>query len=66
MADDKAKSGESGDVLGRLEQFFKGLSLRQRVLLGAGVVVVGATLWGFVEKYSASSFARWGDVAGPG
>jgi flagellar M-ring protein FliF len=49
MADDKAKSGESGDVLGRLEQFFKGLSLRQRVLLGAGVVVVGATLWGFVE-----------------
>jgi hypothetical protein len=41
MADDKAKSGESGDVLGRLEQFFKGLSLQQRVLLGAGVVAGG-------------------------
>jgi flagellar M-ring protein FliF len=48
MAEDKAKSAESGDVVGRLQEFYQGLSLRQRVLLGAGVVLVAATLWVFV------------------
>ncbi len=46
MADTKPQSFE--DVLGRLEQFFQGLSFKQKVLLAGGVIVVGATLWVFV------------------
>jgi flagellar M-ring protein FliF len=48
MADDKAKSSENSDVFSRLQEFYQGLSLRQRVLLGVGVVLVGGTLWVFV------------------
>jgi flagellar M-ring protein FliF len=48
MADDKPKSSDNTDALGRLREFYQGLSLRQRALLGAGVVLVGATLWVFV------------------
>jgi flagellar M-ring protein FliF len=36
------------DTLQRLEQFFKGLTLNQRLLLAGGAVLVGATLWIFV------------------
>lgn len=38
----------SSDVLARLTQFFKGLSLQQRLLLAGGAVLVGGTLWAFV------------------
>jgi len=38
----------SNDVLHRLEQFFKGLTLNQRLLLAAGAVLVGGTIWVFV------------------
>ncbi len=48
MAEDKPKSSENADVLGRLREFYQGLSVRQRALLGAGVVLVAATLWVFV------------------
>jgi len=44
-----ANSAQSGsDVLHRLGQFFQGLTLNQRLLLGAGAVLVAATLWVFV------------------
>jgi flagellar M-ring protein FliF len=46
MADDKAQSFD--DVLGRLGQFFKGLSFQQRLWMGAGVALVAGTLWVFV------------------
>ncbi len=46
MAEDKSPS--SDDVLGRLGQFFQGLSVPQRLWLGAGVVLVAGTLWVFV------------------
>jgi flagellar M-ring protein FliF len=46
MADDKPQSFE--DVLGRLGVFFKGLSFYQRLWIGAGVALVGGTLWVFV------------------
>ena len=36
------------DFLHRLEQFFQGLTLNQRVLLAGGAIVVGAVLWVFV------------------
>ena len=36
------------DVVPRLTQFFKGLTLNQRMLLVAGVVLVAGTLWVFV------------------
>src|SRR5277367_4814753 len=36
------------DIAQRLGQFFQGLTLNQRLLLGVGAVVVGATLWAFV------------------
>jgi flagellar M-ring protein FliF len=36
------------DVLQRLEQFFQGLTLNQRLLLAGGAALVGATLWIFV------------------
>jgi flagellar M-ring protein FliF len=43
---DNAQTGS--DVLHRLEQFFRGLTLNQRLLLAGGAVLVGATLWVFV------------------
>lgn len=46
MAETKPQSFE--DVLGRLGQFFQGLSLKQKALFAGGVIVVGATLWIFV------------------
>ena len=45
MAD---KPQTANDVLHRLEQFFRGLTLNQRLLLAGGAVLVGATLWVFV------------------
>ena len=38
----------ASDVLQRLTQFFKGLTLNQRLLLAAGAVLVGGVLWAFV------------------
>ncbi len=46
MADAKAQTFD--DVIHRLGEFFKGLSLQQRLLLLAGVALVGGTLWVFV------------------
>jgi flagellar M-ring protein FliF len=46
MADNKPQSFD--DVMQRLGEFFKGLSLQQRMLLGAGVALVAGTLWVFV------------------
>lgn len=54
MADDKPQSFE--DVLGRLRRFFAGLSLRQRLLLGGGAVLVAATLWAFVALLGQPKF----------
>ena len=45
----KADSSQSvNDVLHRLEQFFQGLTLNQRLLLAGGAALIGLTLWGFV------------------
>jgi len=38
----------ANDVLERLSQFFKGLSLKQRLLLAGGAALVAAVLWVFV------------------
>src|SRR5579864_4990231 len=38
----------ANDVLERLTQFFKGLSVKQRLLLACGAVLVGGVLWVFV------------------
>jgi flagellar M-ring protein FliF len=46
MAD--AKSQSFDDIVHRLAEFVKGLSFGQRLLLGAGVVLVAGTLWVFV------------------
>jgi flagellar M-ring protein FliF len=46
MADNKAQSFD--DVLGRLGEFFKGLSFQQRFMLVGGVALVGGILWVFV------------------
>lgn len=54
MADDKPQSFD--DVLGRLGQFFKGLSFQQRLWLGAGVVLVAGTLWGFVALLGQTKY----------
>src|SRR5580698_7247879 len=43
---DNPSSGN--DMLHRLQQFFRGLTLNQRLLLGGGAVLTGLTLWGFV------------------
>ena len=44
-----ADAPQSGnDFLHRLEQFFQGLTLNQRILLAGGAVLVGAVLWVFV------------------
>jgi flagellar M-ring protein FliF len=45
MADPKPSGS---DVFERLQQFFHGLSLQQRLLLAGGAVLVGGTLWAFV------------------
>src|SRR5260370_24544829 len=46
MPDHKPQSFNA--VLHRLGEFFKGLSFQQRFMLGAGVALVGGTLWVFV------------------
>jgi flagellar M-ring protein FliF len=46
MADNQPQSFD--DAMHRLGEFFKGLSFRQQLLLGAGVALVGGTLWVFV------------------
>jgi len=46
MADDKSRSLDDG--MHRLGEFFRRLSLQQRLWLAAGVVLVGGTLWVFV------------------
>jgi flagellar biosynthesis/type III secretory pathway M-ring protein FliF/YscJ len=38
----------ANDVLERLTQFFKGLSVKQRLLLAGGAGLVGGVLWVFV------------------
>jgi flagellar M-ring protein FliF len=38
----------ANDVLRRLQQFFQGLTLQQRLLLAGGAALVGATIWIFV------------------
>jgi flagellar M-ring protein FliF len=54
MADAKARSFD--DITHRLGEFFKGLSLQQRLLLLAGVALVGATLWIFVTLLGTPKF----------
>jgi flagellar M-ring protein FliF len=54
MADNKPQSFD--DVLQRLGEFVRGLSLRQRLLLGAGMVLVAATLWVFVALLGEPKF----------
>ncbi len=54
MADVKAQSFD--DVIHRLGEFFKGLSLQQRLLLLAGVALVGGTLWLFVTLLGTPKF----------
>ena len=56
MANSLPSPASSNDVVQRLQQFFQGLTLNQRLLLAAGAALVGATLWIFVtllgqEKY---------------
>ena len=46
MADAKPQSFD--DIVHRLGEFFKGLSLQQRALMLGGVALVGGTLWVFV------------------
>ncbi|MGB8060861.1 MAG: flagellar basal-body MS-ring/collar protein FliF [Candidatus Sulfotelmatobacter sp.] len=38
----------ANDVLQRLQQFFQGLTVNQRLLLAGGAIVVGAVIWVFV------------------
>jgi len=54
MAEDKIQSFD--DVFGRLGQFFHGLSFQQRLLMGAGVALVGGTLWFFVTLLGQSKY----------
>src|SRR6202451_319908 len=44
------------DVLHRLSEFFRGLSLTQKAGLAAGFVVVAAILWGFVALLGQPKF----------
>jgi flagellar M-ring protein FliF len=48
MANSLPSPPSSNDVLERLQQFFQGLTVNQRLLLAAGAALVGATLWIFV------------------
>jgi flagellar M-ring protein FliF len=54
MADNKPQSFD--DVLHRLGEFYKGLSFQQRLLLVAGVVLVGGTVWLFVALLGQPKF----------
>ncbi len=54
MADNKPQSFD--DVLHRLGEFYKGLSFQQRLLLVAGVALVGGTLWLFVALLGQPKF----------
>jgi len=48
MANSLPSPPSGNDVLTRLQQFFQGLTVNQRLLLAAGAALVGATLWIFV------------------
>src|SRR5580658_1309889 len=48
MANSPPFPGSGNDSLQRVEQFFHGLTLNQRLLLAGGAVLVGVTLWIFV------------------
>jgi len=54
MADAKAQSFD--DVTHRLGEFFKGLTLQQRLLLLAGIALLGGTLWLFVTLLGTPKF----------
>jgi flagellar M-ring protein FliF len=54
MADNKPQSFD--DVLHRLGEFYKGLSFQQRLLLVAGVALVGGTVWLFVALLEQPKF----------
>ena len=51
---DKAQPGN--DVLLRLNQFYQGLTLNQRLLLAGGGILVGAVLWVFVVLLGQPKF----------
>jgi flagellar M-ring protein FliF len=44
------------DVLRRMEQFFRGLTVQQRLLLAGGAALVGATVWIFVVLLGQPKF----------
>jgi flagellar M-ring protein FliF len=46
----------ANDVLERLSQFFRGLTLQQRLLLASGAAMVGAILWIFVALLGQPKF----------
>jgi flagellar M-ring protein FliF len=54
MADNKPQSFD--DVLHRLGEFYKGLSFQQRLLLMAGVALVGGTVWLFAALLGQPKF----------
>jgi len=54
MAENKIQSFE--DLSHRLGAFFKGLSFQQRLWLGAGAVVIAATVWIFVALLGTAKF----------
>jgi flagellar M-ring protein FliF len=54
MAENKIQS--FGDLSHRLGEFFKGLSFQQRLWLGAGAVLVAATVWIFVVLLGNTKF----------
>ena len=56
MADDKPQSFD--DVTHRLLEFFKGLSFQQQLLIFAGIVVVGGTLWVFVALLGQPKYVK--------
>ncbi len=56
MAENATKNAGNPDVYGRLVQFYEGLSVKQRVLLGTGAVLVAATIWTFVALLGQPKF----------
>jgi len=46
----------TNDVVLRLAQFFRGLTLNQRLLVTGGAVLVAATLWGFVALFGQPKY----------
>ena len=54
MADNKPQSFE--DFLHRMGEFFKGLSFQQQLLMLAGAVLVGGTVWVFVALLGQPKF----------